>query len=146
MQLNRCPVCHHRLSLEAICQDEAARELVGIFIGLNTDAGTALVTYLGLFRSEARDLSHDKALRLAKEVLALADLRMVVPALRTTVDNLQGKGGKPLANHNYLKKVLENYLATGDYLSAPEQDKPRPAPATSKTAKALQALEDFTHE
>jgi hypothetical protein len=29
MMLGRCPVCHSQISLEAVCQDEAGRELLG---------------------------------------------------------------------------------------------------------------------
>ena len=70
MQLNRCPVCHARLALDALVQDEAGRELMGLLVKLDTDTGAALVNYLGLFRSPQRDLANSKALKLARDVLA----------------------------------------------------------------------------
>jgi hypothetical protein len=147
MQLNRCPVCHTRISLDALAQDEAGRELLGILSKLDTDAGTALVGYLGLFRAVSRDLANDRALKLAREALGLGSLLMVAKAMRQTVESVQAKGGKPLTNHNYLKRVLEDVNVvpadeTGLILPMPPAFGPKQG-KTSKTAQALQALEDF---
>lgn len=112
MQLGRCPTCHSRIHLEAVAQDEAGRELLALLAGADKNVGTALVGYLGLFRAKSRDLANDRALRLAKEVLALAEPIALVPALVYTVDSMRSKQQsgqfKPLANHNYLKRVLES--------------------------------------
>lgn len=150
MQLNRCPVCHARIGLEALVQDEAGRELLGVLCKLNTEAGSALVAYLGLFRSISRDLANAKALKLAKEALDLAPWEMVTAAMQQTVESLQGKGGRALTNHNYLKKVLEAFLATG---FTPEttgvqvmKGAHTGAPLRSKTAQAVQALKEFGNE
>ena len=145
MQLNRCPVCHARLSLDALVQDEAGRELMGLLVKLDTDTGAALVNYLGLFRSPQRDLANSKALKLARDVLALAPWPPVAEAMRVTCENIGGKGGKPLSNHNYLKKVLDDLLLKG---YDPVETLPRriSPPAKSKTAQALQAIEEFIYE
>lgn len=152
MQLNRCPVCHTRISLDALVQDEAGRELLGLLIKLDTDAGTALVSYLGLFRSATRDLANNRALKLAKEALSLGHIGNVAQAMRQTVEQIQAKGGTPLTNHNYLKRVLEDVTTVGADLSAQSTTvvtnrATQVAPTTkpSKTAQALQALEDFKH-
>lgn len=112
MQLGRCPTCHSRISLEAVVQDEAGRELLALLAGVDKNTGSALVSYLGLFRSSKRDLANDRALRLAKEALALAETPALLPALAHTVETMRGKQQlgqfKPLANHNYLKRVLES--------------------------------------
>lgn len=117
MQLTRCPVCHSRIGLEQCTQDEAGRELLAILAKQDTLTGSALVAYLGLFRSPNRDLSNDRALKLANEVLALADTYRLTSCLAHTVESLrakrqeqhaQGMSIKPLSNHNYLKKVLES--------------------------------------
>ncbi|MDO8940874.1 MAG: hypothetical protein Q7U98_17100 [Methylicorpusculum sp.] len=148
MQLNRCPICHHRISLDALAQDEAGRELLGLLAAMNTDSGTALVSYLGLFRSVNRDLANDRALKLCKEALALAPVQMVTAAMRQTVESVRAKGGKSLTNHNYLKRVLEDRLLNGvdsagdQLIKGTDQPNP-PEKAKSKTAQALQALEDF---
>lgn len=147
MQLNRCPICHSRISLDALAQDEAGRELLGLLAKLDTDAGTALVGYLGLFRSATRDLANDRALKLAREALSLGPTGNLAPAMRQTVEQIQAKGGKPLSNHNYLKRVLEDVVVepanaiVGATLSRDKVSLPQGKP--SKTAQALQALEDF---
>ena len=112
MKLSRCPTCHAHITIEALAQDDAARELVGILAGLEAELGRALAQYLGLFRAPARDLSHDRALRLTREVLALsADAPRLAHALRETLLALRAKGGtRPLGNHNYLSKVLESVV------------------------------------
>lgn len=146
MQLNRCPICHARIGLEAMAQDEAGRELLGLLAGFDSDTGAALLGYLALFKSSSRDLPNDKALRLTKEVIALGNKLVVTQAMRQTVDSLFGKRGKPLTNHNYLKRVLEDMPVLSP--------SPQPSPVgrgdhvvkPSKTAQALQALENFGNE
>ena len=118
MMLGRCPVCHSQISLEAVCQDEAGRELLGILANLPGEASRALVQYLGLFRPEKRDLSNDRALRLAREVLALApDCLRLSAAMSETVEAIRAKSGAvPMKNHNYLRRVLEGMPETGGAL------------------------------
>ena len=117
MNLTRCPICHSRISLEALVQDEAGRELLGLVARLDTQTGAALVSYLGLFRSPSRDLANERALRFARETLALAgsdrpDTARLAIALSETVEALRDKQPRqPLKNHNYLKKVLESVQA-----------------------------------
>ena len=116
--LGRCPVCHSQISLEAVCQDEAGRELLGILANLPGEASRALVQYLGLFRPEKRDLSNDRALRLAREALALcADSLRLSAAMSETVEAIRAKSGAvPMKNHNYLRRVLEGMPETGGAL------------------------------
>lgn len=146
MQLNRCPICHTRISLDALAQDEAGRELLGILSKLDTDAGTALVGYLSLFRAQTRDLANDRALRLAKESLALSEsLPALAEAMRITVEQIRAKGGDALSNHRYLQKVLGDYRDVKPYSDgkAVLVAEPYKAKPVGKTAQALQALEDF---
>jgi hypothetical protein len=151
MQLNRCPVCHTRIGLDAIVQDEAGRELLGLLAKMDTDTGTALVGYLGLFRSASRDLANDRALKLAREALSLGPAGNVAQAMRQTAEQIQAKGGKPLSNHNYLKRVLEDVTVVGATSVAQgtaelnKATEVAPTKRASKTAQALQALEEFKH-
>lgn len=112
MQLCRCPVCHSRIGLEQVVQDESGRELLALLAKLDTRAGVALVSYLGLFRSTTRDLANDRALRLANEVLELGTPEQLQAPLAHTVESMRAKQQmgqfKPLANHNYLKRVMED--------------------------------------
>lgn len=115
MMLGRCPICHSQISLEAVCQDEAGRELLGVLANLPGEASRALVQYLGLFRPEKRDLSNDRALRLAREVMGLSsDYLRLSAAMSETVEAIRAKSGAvPMRNHNYLKRVLEGMPQAG---------------------------------
>lgn len=118
MQLTRCPLCHSRIALEQLVQDEAGRELLALMWKTPEWLATPLVVYLGLFRPATRDLANDRALRLAREALALTDVQAALSAaLAETVQAMRAKQGqaswKPLANHNYLKSVLETVAQRG---------------------------------
>lgn len=117
MQLGRCPVCHSRISLEQVCQDDAGRELLALLARLDSATGSALVSYLGLFRSASRDLANDRALKLAQEALALESTQWLTPALQETTEAIKAKRQagevKALANHNYLRSVLNSVIARG---------------------------------
>ena len=112
MKLNRCPVCHNHLNLEAIAQDEAGKELMAIIAKLSPATATSCLSYLGLFRPFKSDLNNGRALRLLTDVLSLSTNQTALcQALDQTVNQIQQSRAqnsdvKPLANHNYLKKVL----------------------------------------
>lgn len=139
MMLGRCPVCHAHLQLEAIVQDEAARELLGVLSALEATLARALVGYLGLFRPAKQDLRWDRALRLAREVLALEpDAARLAWALAETTEAIRAKGGQtPIKSHGYLTRVLESAPPS----AAVTQQSASPARrATSRTADAMRRL------
>lgn len=108
MNIGRCPVCHSHIQLEAVVQDEAMSKLIGILSGMDGQLSRPLVSYLGLFRPAKRDLANDRALRLCLEVIDLtSDRDRLAAAVTQTVEMIRTKGGGPLKNHNYLKRVLE---------------------------------------
>ncbi|GAB4173815.1 MAG: hypothetical protein Fur0039_15430 [Rhodocyclaceae bacterium] len=114
----RCPVCHAEAALEAWAEDDAAREMMGLLAGLDATLGRALAAYLGLFRSKSRALAWERAVRLAREVLALGvDEAVLAQALSDTVEAMRVKREagdiRPLENHNYLKRVAETVAARG---------------------------------
>ena len=115
MHLTRCPICHSRIHLEALVQDEAGRELLALLARLDTQIGAALVEYLGLFRAPSRDLANDRALRLATETLALcppADRPRLGVALTEVVEAIRNeRPRRPLKNHDYLTVALESATA-----------------------------------
>lgn len=139
MHLTRCPVCHSRIGLEALVQDEAGRELLALVARLDTQTGAALVSYLGLFRSPSRDLANERALKLARETLDMtSDTARLAIALSETVEALRGKQPRqPLKNHNYLQKVLESVQAR-PVIAHTEQGAVAPR---SKTGQACMILE-----
>ena len=98
-------------------QDEAGRELLALLSELDMQIGAALVSYLGLFRSARRDLANDRALCLAMQTLSLINqaddpdqgAERLTVAMQETVQALRDKQTRrPLKNHHYLMRVLEN--------------------------------------
>lgn len=137
MQLT-CFACNATGSIEAFTKDDAAGELINLAGGLQPSLWRVLLAYIGLFRT-SRKLPFDKALKLAKEVLALnQDMNRLEIALGETVESLRNKAGAPLKNHNYLKRVLEN---TTGRICAPATEGNRAA--TSKRTKAIDALAEW---
>lgn len=139
----RCPVCHAEAALEAWAEDEAARELMGLLSGLDAALGRPLVAYLGLFRSRSRALSWDRALRLAREALALSsDAAVLSEALSETVEAMRMKREagdiRPLENHNYLKRVIESVAARG-VRSAMAVERP----VVAKKSRTMAAVSGF---
>lgn len=145
MQITRCPVCHSRINLEACVQDEAGRELLAKLAKLDTSTATALVSYIGLFRSANRDLANDRALRLVNEVAQLESWQFLTPALAETVESIRDKQtrgeAKPLTNHNYLKRVLESVIARGIVHVERVEQSSQPLVKASKSLQGLAALE-----
>lgn len=136
-----CPLCHGAFSIEALCQDQAGRDLLCLVAKVGPVA-PALLAYLSLFRSEKRALAYDRALRLATEVLELpSGPGRLTAALTETVEALRSKReqgqAKPLKNHNYLKRVLES-LPESMPAAAPVCTHEAPA---SKTARAIGRLQ-----
>ena len=151
MKLTRCPICHGQIHLESLVQDESGRQLRAALVPLSVEHGSALVGYIGLFRSHNRDLANDRALRLVREVLELGG-QEITPALAEVIEAMRSKAQqnpaawKPLSNHNYLKRVIEGMglqVAPGVQQSSVMTVAPAASPArmTSKTAQGLMALE-----
>ena len=71
MKLCRCPICHSDIHLDALLEDDAGREMLGLISNLGSRNARALVSYIGLFRPERSALSNGRALRLMKDVLEM---------------------------------------------------------------------------
>lgn len=147
----RCPVCHAEAALEAWAEDDAAREMMAILSALDATLGRPLVAYLGLWRSASRALAWDRAVRIAREVLALeADAQRLAAALSQTVEQLRLKRDagdvRPLTGHNYLRRVLEGTPPQAGGAIAVVQVQPQPqrggaARAPSATVDGVMRLE-----
>ncbi|MHB9021325.1 MAG: hypothetical protein ACYC3A_05820 [Halothiobacillus sp.] len=148
MNLGRCPICHSRLNLEAMVQDESGRELIALMAGLEVPLAVPLVSYLGLFRPENRDLSNDRALKLAREVLEIGFDDHMATALSETVEAIRSKGGIALKNHNYLKRVWESVEAKNPPVIRPENrpEKPAKPSQTTRTEAAISGFLGVPHE
>jgi hypothetical protein len=148
----RCPSCAAEFSIEAALADESGRELLRMLPRLDQVAGP-LVAYITLFRSRSRALPWDRALRLARESLAIeSDPARLAAALVATVESIRAKREgvaewKPLGNHNYLKRVLEGIPAGGNLpvAVAPAQASTRNG-KRSATLDAVAALQGAINE
>lgn len=113
MKLCRCPICHSDLHLDALLEDDAGREMLGLITRLKGDNARALVSYVGLFRPDKAALSNSRALKLMNEVLAMYNPSpLLAHALVETVNCVmknrrESKNIVALTNHNYLKKVYD---------------------------------------
>nr|DAS55037.1 MAG TPA: hypothetical protein [Caudoviricetes sp.] len=113
MKLCRCPVCHSDIHLDALLEDDAGREMLGIITNLRGNNARALVSYIGLFRPEKSALSNGRALKLMQEVLEMYQPSpLLAHALNETVQAVmknrrETRNIQALSNHNYLKKVYE---------------------------------------
>lgn len=114
MKLCRCPICHSDLTLEALMEDEAGRELLQKITSLSHGCSRAVIPYLGLFKPAKSHLSNSRAVRILESLLELYPCsNLLAHALSETVEavrrNRRESGRcEPLANHNYLKKVYES--------------------------------------
>lgn len=153
MQLN-CPCCHARFPLEASLQDDAAREVNGLLVAMQPTLMRPLITYIGLFRAGGRQLAWDRAARLMTETVNLAPFNVpaLIDALTETIAVMDDKraqaGWKPLANHNYLKRVLESTTArqggtVGTDLVAGTDAAAAARMPKSKTGQAVVSLENL---
>lgn len=105
MKLCRCPVCHSDIHLDALLEDDAGREILGIITNLRGD--------IALFRPEKAALSNGRALKLMREVLdmyqpsPLLSHALIETANGVMKNRRETRNVVALTNHNYLKKVYE---------------------------------------
>lgn len=152
MQLT-CPCCKAHIPLQAALEDDAGRELIAMLAAMPSDLALPLVHYLGLFRPAKQQLGWGRALRLAREVMALpgeggggrrADLVVALVEANRALDEKRAQAGwKPLGNHNYLRRVLEGVAGRAAAPAGlPVVEAPAGAVvASSKTGRGLMALE-----
>lgn len=154
MKQLRCPICHSWLTIEQIIQDEMGRELMTLLLRQKPTLQGPLSSYLGLFRAvKKRDLAYDRALKLAVEVLGLAEPDTLASALSQVVEAMrqkqqeQGENWKPLSNHNYLKRVIEGVasecLVPVKRIVSEQPPKPR---QLTKTAQGLASLDALSNQ
>lgn len=142
----RCPHCHAEYGIEAAVEDDAARELQGLLADLPRETSRPLVHYLGLFRSRTRALAWERAVRLAREALALhQDMALLGQAMSETVEAIRKKQQSsawppPLKNHHYLKRVIEG-VAERYVPAAAEREGGGPQPS-GRQSQALTRLEE----
>ena len=158
----RCPACGATTSLDALLgHSEASRAFVAA-INLVGDLAKPIIQYLGMFRSENRDLTFERASKLLNELAADINANQIkrghhfhpapkaawIWAINTIIERRdQGKLQLPFKNHGYLYEVLTSYKP--EY--APVQEaKLRPSHAASQAARAKtdaeRAIDQAEHE
>ena len=156
----RCPACGATTSLDALLgHSEASRAFVAA-INLVGDLAKPIIQYLGMFRSENRDLTFERASKLLNELAADINANQIkrghhfhpapkaawIWAINTIIERRdQGKLQLPFKNHGYLYEVLTSYKP--EY--TPVQDSsPRHAATQAALAKtdAERAIAQAEHE
>ena len=156
----RCPACGATTSLDALLgHSEASRAFVAA-INLVGDLAKPIIQYLGMFRSENRDLTFERASKLLNELAADINAKQIkrghhfypapkaawIWAINTIIERRdQGKLQLPFKNHGYLYEVLTSYKP--EY--TPVQDSsPRHAATQAPLAKtdAERAIAQAEHE
>ena len=156
----RCPACGATTSLDALLgHSEASRAFVAA-INLVGDLAKPMIQYLGMFRSENRDLTFERASKLLNELAADINAKQIkrghhfypapkaawIWAINTIIERRdQGKLQLPFKNHGYLYEVLTSYKP--EY--TPVQDSsPRHAATQAALAKtdAERAIAQAEHE
>lgn len=86
-------------------------------VPLSVEHGSALVGYIGLFRSHNRDLANDGPCVWCVRCWSWV-AKEITPALAEVIEAMRSKAQqnptawKPLSNHNYLKRVIGDGFAT----------------------------------
>lgn len=126
----KCPSCHATGSLEMFISHSEASQAFLAVLNLTGELAKPLVKYLGLFRSENRDLSFERTAKLINELAPdivagqiqrnrhtyPAPRRAWVWAINVMLERREmGKLQLPLKNHGYLYEVLSNYKEDEPY-------------------------------
>ncbi|RKG30054.1 DUF2752 domain-containing protein [Acinetobacter guerrae] len=140
----RCPACGATTSLDALLGHSEASRAFLASLKLTGELAAPLIKYLGLFRSESRDLTFERTAKILDELAADIIAKQIkrghhfhpaptaawIWAINTIIERRdQGKLQLPFKNHGYLYEVLTSYKP--EY--APAQD------ARPRTHAAVQA-------
>lgn len=122
----RCPACGATASLDALLGHSEASQAFLQSLKLTGDLAKPLVKYLGLFRSDSRELTFERAGKLIGELAHDIAAQQItrnrqtyqaptaawIWAINTMLERRdQGKLQTPLKNHGYLYEVISSYKA-----------------------------------
>lgn len=120
----RCPACGATTSLDALLGHSEASKAFLAAINLVGDLAKPMIQYLGMFRSDSRDLTFDRASKLLNELAADINANQIkrghhnypapkaawIWAINTILERRdQGKLQLPFKNHGYLYEVITSY-------------------------------------
>ena len=139
----RCPACGATTILDALLGHSEASQAFLAAINLVGDLAKPMIQYLGMFRSDSRDLTFDRASKLLNELAADINAKQIkrghhfypapraawVWAINTIIERRdQGKLQLPFKNHGYLYEVITSY-------------KPEYAPVQNSTPRTNAAVQ-----
>ena len=143
----RCPACGATTSLDALLGHSEASRAFLASLNLTGELAAPLIKYLGLFRSESRDLTFERTAKILDELAADINAKQIkrghhfhpapkaawIWAINTILERRdQGKLQLPFKNHGYLYEVITSYKP--EY--APVQDSKSRSHAAAQAALA----------
>ncbi|KQK67669.1 hypothetical protein AOX58_10885 [Acinetobacter baumannii] len=153
----RCPACGATNSLDALLGHGEASKAFVASLNLVGDLATPLVKYLGMFRSQNRELTFERTAKLIGEIAADINAQQInrghnsYPApkaawiweINTMLERRdQGKLQLPLKNHGYLYEVISSFKPE----NAPAPSERRAAAAPRAKTEAERAAEQAEHD
>lgn len=120
----RCPACGATTSLDALLGHSEASKAFLAAINLVGDLAKPMIQYLGMFRSDSRDLTFDRASKLLNELAADINSQQIkrghhnypapkaawIWAITVILERRdQGKLQLPFKNHGYLYEVITSF-------------------------------------
>ncbi len=152
----RCPACGATNSLDALLGHGEASKAFVASLNLVGDLATPLVKYLGMFRSQNRELTFERTAKLLGEISRDINAQQIkrghhsdpapkaawIWAINTMLERRdQGKLQLPLKNHGYLYEVISSFKQ--ENAPAPSE---RAAAAPRAKSEAERAVEQAEHE
>ncbi|WP_119689297.1 DUF2752 domain-containing protein [Acinetobacter nosocomialis] len=152
----RCPACGATNSLDALLGHGEASKAFVASLNLVGDLATPLVKYLGMFRSQNRELTFERTAKLLGEISGDINAQQIkrghhsypapkaawIWAINTMLERRdQGKLQLPLKNHGYLYEVISSFKP--ENAPAPSE---RAAAAPRAKSEAERAAEQAEHE
>ncbi|MDR8285239.1 DUF2752 domain-containing protein [Acinetobacter baumannii] len=153
----RCPACGATNSLDALLGHGEASKAFVASLNLVGDLATPLVKYLGMFRSQNRELTFERTAKLLGEIAADINAQQInrghhsypapkaawIWAINTMLERRdQGKLQLPLKNHGYLYEVISSFKPE----NAPVPPTERRSAAPLAKTEAERATEQAQHE
>ncbi|AMC15939.1 DUF2752 domain-containing protein [Acinetobacter baumannii] len=153
----RCPACGATNSLDALLGHGEASKAFVASLNLVGDLATPLVKYLGMFRSQNRELTFERTAKLLGEIAADINAQQInrghhsypapkaawIWAINTMLERRdQGKLQLPLKNHGYLYEVISSFKPE----NAPAPTERRAAAAPRAKTEEERAAEQAEHE
>ncbi|RSO16243.1 DUF2752 domain-containing protein [Acinetobacter pittii] len=153
----RCPACGATNSLDALLGHGEASKAFVASLNLVGDLATPLVKYLGMFRSQNRELTFERTAKLLGEISADINAQQInrghhsypapkaawIWAINTMLERRdQGKLQLPLKNHGYLYEVISSFKPE----NAPAPTERRAAAAQRAKTEEERAAEQAEHE